>query len=167
MKKLGIEIWVQMATGVAVIVGIALVIYELQQTRQIAFTEMAQEAMTEISLRETTIFGENSAETLAKACLSPADLTNADKMVLDSVFSVQLHFAIRVKLLEDTGGNGTGWRRYTQLAVDYITAYPQGETWMEFGKDFWDQEFNETVTNAMASRGDMTCQDRLALMDIH
>jgi len=165
MRKLGIEIWVQMATGIAVTVGIALVLYELQLTRQISFTEMAQEAMTEITLRETTIFGENAAATLAKACFSPGELTNAEKVVLDSVFSTQLQFAIRIKLLEDTGGNDTGWRRNTQLAVDYITAYPQGENWMEFGKDFWDQEFSQTVTNAMANRGDVTCQDRIALMD--
>ena len=58
----------QMATGIAVIIGIALVIYELQLTRQIAFTEMVQEAMSEISLRETTLMGEEASATLAKAC---------------------------------------------------------------------------------------------------
>lgn len=167
MKKLRIEVWVQMATGIAVIIGIALLIYELQLVRQIAFTEMAQEAMTEISLRETTIFGENAATTLAKACLSPQELSDTDKVVLDSVFSTQLQFAIRIKLLEDTGDNATPWRRNTQQAVDYITSFPQGESWMEFGKNFWDSEFNQAVVNALAARSDLTCQDRMALMDNH
>jgi len=52
-KSISIESWVQMATCFAVIIGIILVVYELDQTRQIAFTEMAQEAMSELNLRET------------------------------------------------------------------------------------------------------------------
>ncbi|MDP6537745.1 MAG: hypothetical protein QGG02_15695 [Gammaproteobacteria bacterium] len=40
MKYLQIEVWVQIATSLAVILGLGLVIYELRLTRQIALTEM-------------------------------------------------------------------------------------------------------------------------------
>lgn len=114
-----------MATCAAVIIGIILVVYELGQTRRIAFTEMAQEAMSELNLRETTLFGEEAAATIAKACISPADLSDSEKVVLDSVFSAQINFAVRIKLLEDTGGIDTIWRTNVQQAVDYINAFPK------------------------------------------
>ncbi len=167
MKKLSVESWVQMATGIAVIIGIGLVVYELEQTRQIAFTEMAQEAMSEITVRETTIAGENAAETLAKACFTPSELNEADKFVLDAVFSSQINFALRIKLLEDTGGINTIWRLNLRQAVDYITSFPQGVTWMEASRSIWDAEFNQAALAAITTRSDVSCRDRIALLDAH
>ncbi|NKB32134.1 MAG: hypothetical protein GKR91_03455 [Pseudomonadales bacterium] len=166
-KDISAESWVHMATGIAVIIGIMLVIYELEQTRQIAFTEMAQEAMSELNLRDTTLFGEEAAATIAKACFSPTELTDPEKVVLDSVFSSQINFAIRIKLLEDTGGITTIWRRNVQQAVDYIQGFPQGESWMELGKIMWDDEFNEAATAAMQVPTFMSCSERIALLNTH
>lgn len=167
MSKYKIDTIIQSATGIAVIIGIILVVYELNQTRRIAFTEMAQEAMRELNLRDTTIFGEDAAITLAKACNSPSELTESEKVILDSVFSTHINFAVRIKLLEDTGGINTIWRRNTQLAVDYIMSFPQGVSWLELGKTFWDAEFERAVEQAIPNYNGLSCQDRIALMDRH
>ena len=165
MRKLGIEVWIQMATGIAVIIGIALVIYELQLTRQIAFTEMVQEAMSEISLRETTLMGEEASATLAKACYAPESLDESEKVILDSVFSSQINFAVRIKLLEDPGSINTIWRQNTQQATDYVMGFPQGESWMKLGKTLWDEEFNTAVSRSMEAYSGFSCIDRIALLD--
>lgn len=164
MTKYSIDTVVHTATCLAVIIGIILVVYELNLTRRIAFTEMAQEAMSELNLRDTTLFGEEAAETLAKACYTPIELTDPEKVVLDSVFSTHINFAVRIKLLEDTGGIDTIWRRNTQLAVDYILSFPQGDSWLELGKTFWDLEFETAVERAITNFAGTTCQDRIGLM---
>ena len=123
--------------------------------------------MSELSLRDVTLMGEEAALTLAKACYSPDQLNESEKVVLDSVFSIHINFAIRVKLLEDTGGIDTIWRRNTQQAVDYIMSFPQGASWMQLGRTFWDQEFNSMATQSMEAFSGQTCQDRIALLDIH
>lgn len=107
--------------------------------------------MTEMSMRNTAIYGEEAAETLARACLTPDELSNADKVILEAVFTSQLQFAIRIKLLEDAGGFDTGWDTQLRGIVNDITGYPQGERWMELGKQLWDEEFSTVVTDELQS----------------
>jgi len=166
MKYLQIEVWVQIATSVAIILGLGLVIYELRLTRQIAFTEMTQEAMTEMSMRQTAMYGEEAAETLARACLTPDELSNADKVILEAVFTSQMQFALRLKLLEDVGGFNTVWNTQLRGIVNIITGYPQGERWMELGSQLWDAEFSTVVAEELQSPPELTCRERLAFMDV-
>jgi len=167
MKYLQIEVWIQIATSLAIILGLGLVTYEMRLTRQIAFTDMTQEAMTEMSRRQTAIYGEEAAETLARACLTPHELSNADKVILEAVFTSQLQFAIRIKLLEDTGGINTIWDSQLRGIVNVITGYPQGERWMQLGSQLWDAEFSAVVADELQSPPELTCRERMAFMEVN
>ncbi|HAJ75490.1 MAG TPA: hypothetical protein DCM64_03450 [Gammaproteobacteria bacterium] len=123
--------------------------------------------MTELSMRQPAIYGEEAAETLARACLTPDELSNADKVILEAVFTSQLQFALRLKLLEDVGGFNTVWNIQLRGTVNDITGYPQGERWMELGGQLWDEEFAEVVEDELQSPPEFSCRDRMMLMEFN
>ncbi len=166
MKKRTAELLVHLATAAAVILGLGLVIYELQLTRRIAFTEMVQEAMSELVMIETEMLGEEASAVMAKACGSPDALNDAEKLIADSVFMARLQFALRIKLLEDTGQTETPWLESIEQAVAYIAGFPRGERWLAaVGRHIWDLPFNTAVAEAAAAFDGPHCRDRIALQD--
>lgn len=166
MKKRTVELLVHLATATAVILGLGLVIYELQLTRRIAFTEMVQEAMSEVVMIETEMLGEEASAVMAKACGSPGALSDAEKLIADSVFMARLQFALRIKLLEDTGQTETPWLESIEQAVDYIAGFPRGGRWLEaVGRYVWDPSFNTAVAEVTAAFDGPDCRARIALTD--
>lgn len=166
MKKRTAELLVHLATAAAVILGLGLVVYELQLTRQIAFTEMVQEAMSEVVMIETEMLGEEASAVMAKACNSPEALSDAEKMIADSVFMARIQFAVRIKLLEDTGQTETPWLESVEQAVVYIAGFPRGERWLAaVGRYAWDLPFNAAVAETAAAFDGPDCRARLALED--
>ena len=74
--------WIQLATGVAVLIGLGLVIWELQQTREIAVAQQVDDSMSRYSNQLQAMMGEESARSLAKACDEPDSLTTEDMIIL-------------------------------------------------------------------------------------
>ncbi len=78
--------WVQILTGLAVVVGLGLVIWELQQTREVVFAQLTSDAYGSVTQQQTTVMGETAADAIAKACDAPESLTTTDLIVLDAYF---------------------------------------------------------------------------------
>ena len=78
--------WFQIISNVAIIFGLGLVVYELNQSKQLASGQFVIDNLT----RETSIrlakMGEDPREALAKAALHPADLNERDAVALDAYY---------------------------------------------------------------------------------
>ena len=79
--------WVQTATGLAIVVGLGLVIWELQQSREATSSQLSSDHYQIVGQHYAALFGENPADVLAKACDSAETLTRSELFVLDSYYS--------------------------------------------------------------------------------
>ena len=78
--------WIQMFTGFAVVIGLGLVIWELQQAREITRFEQARAGSAQYAQRVQAQMGENVAGAVAKACDEPDRLTTEEMFVLDRYY---------------------------------------------------------------------------------
>ena len=77
---------IQMFTGFAVVIGLGLVIWELQQAREITRFEQARAGSAGYAQRVQAQMGENVAGPVAKACDEPDRLTTEEMFVLDRYY---------------------------------------------------------------------------------
>ena len=127
MLKFTISDWIQIGTSFSIIVGLVLVVYEIQQTRNLVYTQMVQATYTEFSQEQSAIYGENGARALARACLKPNELTDEDSYIIDTMFNTKLTRVARIKAQETAGGYDSGWEIMSANVIDTILGFPQGE----------------------------------------
>ena len=78
--------WFQIVSNVAIIFGLGLVVYELNQSKQIASSEFTRENMARETSIKLAIMGEDPRDALAKAALHPADLNERDAVALNAYY---------------------------------------------------------------------------------
>ncbi|MEM7099021.1 MAG: hypothetical protein AAF541_12240 [Pseudomonadota bacterium] len=99
MRKVNPVDIVQILTGVAVVVGIGLVVVELQQNREATQSQLSTESYQIWTQLKSASLGDNAPDVLAKACLSPQKLSGADYMILQNYYSVIINSIVRNKEL--------------------------------------------------------------------
>ncbi len=78
--------WFQIITNVAILFGLGLVVYELNQSKQLASAQFAIDNMARQTSIQLAMMGEDPREALAKAALHPADLNERDVVALDAYY---------------------------------------------------------------------------------
>ncbi len=97
--------WVQVITGLAVVIGLVLVVYELRQTRDMVHHDMVNAGIAMRSEQMTSFTGENPAAAWVKGCLDPEKMTPEDVAVLYETISTLHLDAERVLMMEELGFN--------------------------------------------------------------
>ena len=152
--------WVQIITGLAVVVGIGLVIWELQQAREIARFEQFNTSFAQYSARVHTQMGENAASAVAKACDHPDDLTTEEMFVLDRYYTDVLN-NIREPLLANKlsdGLNANEWEVWAPGNFSVIFSTEYGRWWFENSN--WETEVMEAGRQYLASHDALSCSER-------
>ena len=78
--------WFQIISNVAIIFGLGLVVYELNQSKQLASAQFVIDDFERLTSIQIAIMGEDPREALAKAALHPADLNERDVVALDAYY---------------------------------------------------------------------------------
>ena len=78
--------WFQIISNVAIIVGLGLVTYELNQSKQLASVQFINDDFDRLTNRQLAIISDDPREALAKAALHPNDLTERDVVSLDALY---------------------------------------------------------------------------------
>ncbi|MEE2824336.1 MAG: hypothetical protein VYD91_05705 [Pseudomonadota bacterium] len=131
------ELGVQLITALAVVVGVFLVIYELQLTREMTYAQMVQDRIGN-SIQETTnVYGENVADALEKACYNPEAISRSDAIILESYFENKLWEVYRAYALVNIGKFDTeniGSNSFENMSRNYVTrvlAYESGRSYLK------------------------------------
>ena len=93
--------WVQISTGLAVIFGLALVVWELQQVKTLSRAQLSSDYIAMMNEVHGYVSGESLAKALAKACTQPAELTLEEALVVDNYYFANLNLVARLVLLSD------------------------------------------------------------------
>lgn len=95
--------WIQFVTSFAVVVGLILVIFELQQNREATMSQLSSDYYQILVQHNSAAFGENLADSLAKACNDPEGLTHAEHIVLEAYYSQLISGVQRLYYLSQRG----------------------------------------------------------------
>jgi hypothetical protein len=143
--------WIQIITGVALVLGLALVGVELTQSRDVAEAQLSSEGINQHHQSLIALMGENPAPALAKACHDPQALSDNELVVLDSYYASLITAVNRYYLIEKKTGLSEGrWAESADSAFFLMFRSLPGRTWWEHEKDFFAPEigsFVESLTN--------------------
>ena len=125
-----LDLILQFATVFAVVFGVVLVVWELQQTRSMTYTQLVHGTIDEIHQDRAAHYGENLGEVLATACYEPQKLTRSEAFILNAYFGNQIGRANRYKIQVDLGGFSSDWKRLGKPQVMRVLSFPQGKRWL-------------------------------------
>jgi hypothetical protein len=92
--------WLQIFSNIAILIGIILVILEMQQAEILARADLAGASMDNRLEFTLTLVGDNPEGVLSKACLQPEELTEEDKLQLRRIMRARILIAGRVRGIE-------------------------------------------------------------------
>ncbi len=87
MKKSELIDYIQIATGVAVLLGLILVVYELRLAREIAQAQLTDQTFNNEFEDGRSRMGENLNEVIARACFEPESLSDADMIAMNAYYA--------------------------------------------------------------------------------
>jgi hypothetical protein len=123
---------VQVVTGLAVVAGLVLIIFELRQTHNIAAAQQATEYRASYDSVTIAEMGELLPIALARACEDPEHLTGPELVALNGYY-LQLFFSA-LSAYSDEGAeisSRRSWRIYARGSFDAILASTPGQAWWE------------------------------------
>ena len=143
---------------VAVLFGLGLVVWELQQAREIAKIQSVSDAMAAYSQRVQAMMGEESAVAVARACDEPDSLTTEDMIVLAHFYTEVLnnmrwHFSLQ-EVSDDLAV--FDWQRWSaNFANIFATEY--GRWWWQMGSR--EPEITEVGNRILADLDAPNCSE--------
>ena len=123
-------VWIQIFTSLSVIAGFGLVVWQLQLTRATAIDQYALLNISDASADLNSIYGENAADVLAKACFTPEEMSNADLIVLHAFFSNKVYRVLSIFWQGEFAGWEL-WKGPASAELDNILMYPQGAAYLK------------------------------------
>jgi len=139
--------WFQIISNVAIIFGLGLVVYELNQSKQFVRAELANAHMARITDRNLAIMGEDPRDALAKAALRPSDLSERDAVTLNAFYSDVVNGWGILRFTSETIGADLAWRSVLRDDARIAFSSDPGRRWL----NAWAEEDAELVGMAELS----------------
>jgi len=150
---------VHIATLIALIIGVLLVIWELRITREIARVELMSDASAQYSARIQAMMGEESAASWARACDAPESLTTEDLIILENLHLEILNNLRSTYAIERIATDMVvlDWRNWTS-SFRRIFSTPYGRWWWQ--QLNIDDEIGDAAEAYLAEHGYPDCGAR-------
>ena len=122
--------WFQIISNVAIIVGLGLVAYELNQSKQLASGEFVRDNVARETSIRLAMMGEDPREALAKAALHPADLNERDVVTLDAYYETIIIGWFNLRLSSQIADIDAPWRENIATSVQRHFSTEPGRRWL-------------------------------------
>jgi hypothetical protein len=122
--------WFQIISNIAIIFGLGLVVYELNQSKQLAWAQSSQVNIQRMTSIQIAMMGEDPREALAKAALHPADLNERDVVALDAYYESIVTGWMGQRLHMRIAGIDAPWRASVALEAPRIFSSEPGRRWL-------------------------------------
>ena len=150
--------WVQVTATIGVLIGIVLVIIELQQAKALAEAEVVSGFFAELSQNNRALIGENPTGLLTKACLRPDEVTDEELFALDGYFNSWLTLAERTYRIEETASFGLPWAVVSKRLLRRVARLEQGRKWL--GERSQESPYLKEVIAELLSEAENTSCER-------
>jgi hypothetical protein len=122
--------WFQIVSNVAIIFGLGLVAYELNQSKQLASGQFISDNLARETSIRIAMMGEDPREALAKAALHPADLNERDVVALDAYYESIVIGWVSLRLSSQRADIYAPWREKVAVSVQTEFSSEPGRRWL-------------------------------------
>jgi hypothetical protein len=137
MKHVDYKGWLQLSANVAILAGVALVIFQLRQNAELLELQILNQEADSYIAGELVMIGENYADTWQKMIEEPENLNLAEIRAIES--HLWAHDIVRWRNLYDLHSSGlldeNAWKRLVGEDLEYELAHPYGRAWWEEIRD--------------------------------
>ena len=134
--------YIQIATLFSVVVGMALVIWELQQVRTLSRAQLSSDYVTTMNAVNQSVSGEGLSAALETACQNPSELSLKETIELDNYYFSVVNLVARMYLLSER--DQLYPQDYWKAQIGFLTpvfASEYGRIWFKERSNFnYDQE---------------------------
>ena len=154
MKHIDYKGWLQLSANVAILAGVALVIFQLRQNANLLELQILKQDADSYITAELMMIGENYADTWQKMIEEPENLNLAEIRAIES--HLWAHDVVRWRSLYDLNSRGLldedAWKRMIREDLPYELAHPYGRAWWEEVRDIPDlpRELVEFIDDGLA-----------------
>ncbi len=122
--------WFQIMSNVAIIIGLGLVIYELNQSKQLVVAQMAQDYVDRLADQKLALLGDDPRQAFARAALHPAELNASDAVALATFYEVLvLNWSVQHRTGEILGVD-RGWKESMTGEIRHHFSTAPGRRWL-------------------------------------
>ena len=155
MDSAKISGWLAVATNIAVLCGLLLVVLELNQNAELARVAMLNEGSVSENELWLSLMTNAPNDVIAKAVECPERLTYADYIVVDSYLYTALNNVYRnYEIAREGLFTQTDWKSQVDgLAHWYLSDDFSRTYWNEVAKSYFAQEFSDYVDAQLTNTG--------------
>ena len=144
--------WLQITTNAAVVLGLILLIYELNQSRDLTRAQVVDSVYDAVVARNLALIGENPHEAIAKSVFRPEELTESDAVVLSQFYTALLVSWMRNKDDRGVGYFGQSREDFENVIASeaYFLNTEPGRRWWAVTRSIVDPEIVAAVDGALS-----------------
>jgi len=163
-----VNVWIQVFTSLSVIAGFGLVLWQLELTRETSSAQYALLNLSDATADLNSVYGENAADVLAKACFNPDTLSDSDLIVLEHYFTNKIYRILNVFWQSRFEGTGDSWKGPASGFLSHILRYPQGVGFLEGfeSADLTNSPVENFIEQQVTAGKSVGCDERLNRMRI-
>ncbi len=153
--------WLQIITNIGVVFGLLLLLYELNQSRDLTRAQVVDSMYETVVIRSLSLIGETPEAAIAKSVFQPDELTESEAVVLSQFYTSLLVSWLRNK---DERGAGFFEQAYAEVVASeayYLNTEP-GRRWWAVTRPYTDPAIAGVVDEALAS---MTSDSQRAVIE--
>ena len=140
--------WIQLLTNLAVVIGLVLLIYELNQSRNLTRAQVVDQVYGAAVLRNLSLMGESPEKAIAKSVFRRDEITESDAIILTHFYTSLLVSWLRNRDERGVGYFGSAYEQVIQSEVYFINTVP-GRTWWSSVRNDLDPDIVEAVDSAL------------------
>ena len=147
--------WLTIVANFAILTGLGLVAYELNQNSQLARASLIHEGNAFENQIWSNLMGENPADVIAKAVECPERMTYADYMARDAFLFTSMNMVYREFELSREGlFTSKEWKQEASEYSRWYLSNDFGRAWWDVeGRSFFDPEFSHYVDEQLRELG--------------
>jgi len=153
------EDFIPMLTFISVILGLGVVMWELQQNRDMTRLQLYSDGFINNTQSAVALSGENPAVSIAKACEDPESLTSSDLEVLNFFYTQSVERITRIQLLGSGLYDENAWRTFIPDRFGQIFETEVGRAWWVLRSN-GTSELERAVDRFLAGLGPPDCLER-------
>jgi len=145
--------WLTPLANVALLAGLVLVAYELNQNRALARMDLVNEGNVVQNQIWANLMGEVPGDVIARAIECPEEMTYADFMAMDAFLFTSMNTLYRnYELAEEGIFTAEEWRQSVETYASWFLGNPFGRAWWtEEARTFFPSEFASYVDEQVSS----------------
>ena len=145
--------WLTPLANIALLIGLVLVVYELNQNRSLARMDLVNEGNVVQNSIWANLMGDVPGEVIGKALECPEEMTYADFMAMDAFLFTSMNALYRnYELAQEGIFTAEEWRESVDTYSSWFLGNPFGRAWWtEEARNFFPSEFASHVDEQVAS----------------